>query len=98
MILLNPSIFPPDENINNIKNMPKRILKEMIENDFFRIKIKNNIYMIIGTEDKIVPNSWNIKFAEIQKANILLLKDDHRFTKNLENLPKIINQLINQNN
>ena len=63
LILLNPSIIPPDENINNIKTMPKKILKEMKENDFFRIKINNNISMIIGTEDKIVPNFWSITLS-----------------------------------
>ena len=70
----------------------------MKENDFFTLKIKTKMFIIIGTEDKIVPNSWSIKFAEIQNANILLLKDDHRLSKNLDNLPKIINLIINQNN
>lgn len=98
LILLNPSIIPPDENIDNIKDMPKRILEEMKKNDFFRVNIKTKIFIIIGTEDKIVPNSWSIKFAEIQNANVLLLKDDHRLSKNLEYLPKLINQIIKQNN
>jgi len=98
LILLNPSIIPPDIDINKIKNMPIRILKEMKENNLFNSKLESTIYIILGSEDKVVPNSWSIEFAETQDAKILFLNDDHSFSKNLDKIPNIINQIINQKN
>lgn len=98
LILLNPSIIPPDIDINKIKNMPKRILKEMKKKNFFKDKLKSDIFIILGSEDKIVPNSWSIEFAKNNDAKIIFLKDDHCFSKNIEYLPNIINKIINQNN
>lgn len=70
----------------------------MKDNNLFKYKLKKNIYIILGSDDEIVPISWSIKFAEKQNANLLLLKDDHRFSKNINNLPELIKQIINQNN
>ncbi len=98
LILLNPSIIPPKTDINKIKNMPRRILKEMKKNDLFKFILKTKVFIILGNEDKIVPNSWSIEFAKSQEANVLFLKDDHSFTKNIDKLPNIINNIINQKN
>ena len=98
LILLNPSILPPSIDINNIHNMPKRILKEMINKSLFENKVKSKIFIILGTEDNVVPNFWSIEFAKTQEANVLFLNDDHRFSKNLNKLPLIINNIINQKN
>ena len=98
LILLNPSIIPPDTDINKIKNMPIRLLKDMKADYLFKDKIKAKIYIILGSEDKVVPNYWSIKFAEIQEAEIIFLDDDHNFSKNIDNLINIINKFLNQNN
>lgn len=90
LILLNPSIMPPNTDINNIKTMPKRILKKMKNNTLFEYKLKSKIYIILGSKDIIVPNSWNIEFAKFQEANILFLNDDHCFSKNIDNIPKYV--------
>jgi len=98
LILLNPSIIPPDVDIDKINNMPMRILEEMKEKNLFECKLKSKIFIVIGSKDKVVPNSWSVEFAKKQEANILFLDDDHSFSKNLNNIPKIINQIINQKN
>ncbi len=98
LILLNPSIIPPDIDINKIKDMPMRILKDMKADNLFMDKIKTEIYIILGSEDKVVPTYWSIKFAEKQAAKLIFLIDDHNFSKNIDNLPNIINQILNQNN
>jgi predicted esterase YcpF (UPF0227 family) len=98
IILLNPSIMPPTTDINKIKSMPKKILEEMKDNNFFKYKFQSKIYIILGSNDKIVPNSWSINFAKFQEASILFLNDDHCFSKNIEKIPNIIFNIINQNN
>ncbi len=98
LILLNPSIIPPEVDINTIKNMPIRILKEMKDINLFNSKLESSIYIILGSEDIVVPNCWSIEFAKAQKAKLLFLNDDHSFSKNLGKIPNIINQIINQKN
>jgi alpha/beta superfamily hydrolase len=98
LILLNPSIVPPSIDINKINDMPKRILKEMLNKSFFEDKFEIKIYILLGTEDDVVPNSWSIEFAKAQEANVLFLNDDHSFSKNLNKLPSIIKNILNQKN
>jgi predicted esterase YcpF (UPF0227 family) len=98
LILLNPSIIPPHIDIKKIKNMPQRILKDMKNIRLFKEKLNCEIFIILGSEDTVVPNSWSIEFARFQEANILFLNDDHSFSKNLEKLPKIIEKLLNRKN
>jgi predicted esterase YcpF (UPF0227 family) len=93
LILLNPAIIPPDYDINQIQGMPYNILKDMQDPGLFNEKIKTKIDLILGTQDDVVPNSWGIKFAEIQQAKLHFLEDDHGLTQNLEKLPEIIKQI-----
>jgi predicted esterase YcpF (UPF0227 family) len=94
LILLNPAIIPPDVDIKNITDMPQRILTEMQDIELFEKKINARIILIIGTNDIVVPNRWGIDFAKAQEAEIHFFHDDHRFSRNLDNLPIIISKLL----
>jgi alpha/beta superfamily hydrolase len=98
LILLNPSIIPPNIDIKKIKNMPQRILKDMKNVRLFRDQLNCNINIILGSDDSVVPNSWSIEFAKAHDANILFLKDDHSFSKNLNRLPLIIKNYLDKKN
>ena len=95
-ILLNPAIIPPYFDIEQIKDMPKRILSEMKDNRLFKEKIKSDILILLGTDDEVVSNNWGITFAKRQLATVRFLKDDHSFSNNLEQLPKIIIEYLNK--
>jgi predicted esterase YcpF (UPF0227 family) len=94
LILLNPAIIPPDENLNKISDMPKRILNSMMDDRLFSEKIHGTIIIFIGTNDTIVPNRWGIDFAKAQEAEIHFFHDDHRFSKNISNLPNMISDVL----
>lgn len=94
LVLLNPAIIPPDYNITKITDMPQRILKDMKNPELFEKEINSEIYIFVGTEDKVVPSSWVINFARFQEATVRFLHDDHRFSKNLEKLPGLINSFL----
>lgn len=96
IILLNPAIIPPDYDITKITDMPQSILKDLKDNNLFNTKITSSITILIGTRDKLVPNSWAIEFAKIQQATIKFFNDDHRFTNTFEKLPDIIKKIIEQ--
>ena len=76
--------------------MPKRILRDMQDKKLFTEKIKADIYILAGTMDNVVPNDWVLHFAKAQEATIQLLHDDHMFSKNMEKLPKIINNVLDR--
>jgi len=90
IILLNPAIIPPKIDIKKIKDMPSRILKEMVDNRLFQEKINKKINIISGINDEIVPPQWVIEFAMFQEAEIKFLNDDHRLTNYIDKLPNII--------
>jgi predicted esterase YcpF (UPF0227 family) len=96
LILLNPAIIPIDYDLEKIKDMPKRILEEMKDSNLFAKKINSKIFVLIGTQDDVVPNSWPRSFAKAQNAAIMEFEDDHSFSKNLENLPSIITEILNK--
>ena len=96
LILLNPSIIPPQVDINSIHGMPKRILADMKDNLLFEKKLDAEIYILLGTKDDVIPYFWSIEFAKAQEAYIKFYHDDHRFTNNIRNLPEIIIDLIDQ--
>lgn len=93
LILLNPAIVPPDVDK---KAMKERILKEMFDPRLFKNKIHSNILILAGTKDEVVLNSWAVKFAMSQETTIRFLDDDHIFTKNLNQLPEIIEDFLNK--
>jgi predicted esterase YcpF (UPF0227 family) len=97
IILLNPAIIPPYFDITKIKDMPHRILLEMKDKKLFEEKLPLKIFIIIGTKDDVVPNSWPIEFAKAQEATVLFLNDDHSFSQKLEQLPHIITNILNKN-
>ena len=70
------------------------ILKDLKDDRLFTIKINSKINIIAGIFDKVVPTDWILNFAKAQEATIKFLKDDHRFSKNLEKLPDIISEII----
>lgn len=90
IFLLNPAIIPPNVDIKKIKDMPQSILSEMQDPGLFNKKIQSDIFILVGTNDAVVSNYWPVEFAKAQQATIMFLKDDHRFTNNLEKLPVII--------
>jgi predicted esterase YcpF (UPF0227 family) len=96
LILLNPATIPPQTNLHTIKNMPERILQEMINPRLFEEKIPADIIILRGTQDTIVPDDWILAFAEAQQATIQLLDDDHLFSKNLRQLPALISEILQQ--
>lgn len=96
LILLNPAIIPPDVDIDKISDMPKGILIEMKDPDLFDKKIKSEILILLGTNDDVVPNNWGIYFAKKQNATVKFLDDDHSFSYNINQLPKIIGKYLNK--
>ena len=94
IILLNPATIPPDVDIATISDMPQRILKDMKDELLFSQKIKSRITILVGTLDDVVSNSWPIEFAKSQEATVIFLKDDHSFTRNIEKLPGIIRNIL----
>ena len=96
LVLLNPAILPPDIDVTTIKGIPRRILEDMINPRFFQHKILAKIIIIRGTQDEVVPDSWILGFAKAQAATLHLLNDDHRFSKNLQKLPEIIAEFLQQ--
>ena len=94
IILLNPALIPPSIDINNIHNMPKKILRDMQDKRIFEEKINTDIIIIIGTKDEIIPLDWILEFAKIQETTINFLIDDHRCTRNIKVLPDIINDYL----
>ena len=95
IILLNPALIPPSVDISKIQGMPHRILKDMQDIRLFKDKIKSKIHILLGLEDDVVPNSWGLEFAKVQKATVKTFHDDHQFSRNLEKLPAMISVIIN---
>ena len=94
IILFNPAIIPKDYDIKKIKDMPQRIVKDMVEPRFFTKKIPAKINIFCGTEDKVVPNNWVINFAQSQEAEIKFLQDDHSLSKNVQKIPEYIEKIL----
>ena len=90
LILLNPAIIPPSADLDKHEGVPRRILEDMMDKRLFEKRLKADITIFRGTEDDTVPDDWITEFAKVQKAKIILLKDDHRFSKYSDSLPEII--------
>ncbi len=90
LILLNPAIIPPSVDITTIQGMPKTILREMKDYHLFEEKLDADIFILVGTEDDVVPSYWVLEFAMAQEATVKFLQDDHRFTNYLDDLPTMI--------
>jgi predicted esterase YcpF (UPF0227 family) len=96
LILLNPAIIPLEIDLTTVKGMPLRILQDMKETRLFTEKIPATITILRGTLDDVVPDEWILSFAQAQNATIRLYSDDHRFSKNLQRLPEIITEVLQQ--
>ncbi len=94
IILFNPAIIPIDYDIKKIKDMPQRIVKDMVEKKFFTKKISAKINIFCGTLDKTVPNNWVINFAQAQGAEIKFLHDDHSLSKNVQKIPEFVEKIL----
>jgi len=94
LILLNPAIVPLDVDISRIQGMPKDILADMQDSQLFSKKIHSDIFVLLGMQDDVVPNSWGEKFAEKQNAKVMFFVDDHSFTHNINRLPEVIGNII----
>ena len=94
IILLNPAVIPPSIDLNTIQGMPMSILGDMKDNTLFEEKIGAEIFILVGTEDEIVLSDWILEFAMAQEATVRFLRDDHRFTRNINRLPYIISEII----
>jgi predicted esterase YcpF (UPF0227 family) len=93
LILLNPAIIPPEQDLTTIKDVPLRILQDMKDPRLFQQKIPAAITILRGTLDDVVPDEWIIRFVQAQNVTLQLYNDDHRFSKNLHRLPEIISEL-----
>ena len=94
VFLLNPAIIPPDIDISSIPDMPQRILKDMKDDRLFSQKLDCQITVFSATEDKVVPPEWVIRFAQFHEATVRFFHDDHRFTKHLDKLPRLIKSFM----
>jgi len=90
IVLLNPALIPPDVDVSQLTDMPKRILKDMQDKELFYKKIQADILIILGTNDSVVPNTWCLTFAKVHEACVHFLHDDHQFSSNLMQLPELI--------
>jgi len=97
IILLNPAIIPPYVDILKIKEMPKKLLRDMQDKNLFKKKINTIINIIVGIKDELIPSDWPIEFALTQDATIKFLYDDHSFTNNINQLPDIIGKILYKN-
>ena len=96
LILLNPAIIPASQDISKIDGMPRRVLLDMKDEELFKTKIKPKISILLGTMDDTVPNWWVVEFAKAQQATIRFLHDDHSFTQNMQKLPSIIRNFLDE--
>ena len=96
LILLNPAIIPNSQDISVIQDLPNHIKTELQDKDLFKQKIKSKIFIIAGTMDDTVPNWWVVEFAKAQQATIQFLHDDHSLTQNIEKLPDMIKDIIDE--
>jgi len=96
LILFNPAIIPKYVDIAKIQDMPQSILQDMKDEHLFKEKIQSKIYILVDTMDDTVPNDWVIEFAKAQEATIKFLHDDHSLTQNIEKLPNIIKNILDE--
>ena len=94
VFLLNPAIMPPGTDIDSINSMPKRILKDMYFPKLFSEKISSEIIIFRGTKDEVVSDEWVLPFAQFQEATVHFVADDHRFSKRVDDIVKIIRQYL----
>ena len=95
LILLNPAVIPSLSDIDKNKDVPRSILKDMIDKRLFEQQLDAEITILVGTEDIVIPREWILKFASFQEAVVYFLHDDHSFSKNLKRLPHIISKILN---
>ena len=94
LILLNPAVIPPSTNIDTFVGVPQRILNDMKKNKLFEKRLNCEIIILRSTEDELIPDSWIYELAKFQEATMVFLHDDHRFSRNLLNLPTIITKFF----
>jgi predicted esterase YcpF (UPF0227 family) len=97
IILLNPAIIPQSVDISKINGMPQSILSDIQDENLFKDKISSEIYILIGLQDDVVPKKWALEFAMAQNCTVKYFEDDHSFSKNLKNLPQIIDKILYKN-
>lgn len=93
LVLLNPVVIPPSQDVNVLHGVPNRILSEMKDERLFRDKIHSELTILVATDDEMVPRGWTLEFAMAQEATVRFLHDDHRFTHHLNELPNIIQNI-----
>jgi len=94
LILLNPAVIPPSEDVSKFQAIPYKILREMKDNQLFEKRISAKITILVGMEDNVIPLRWILEFAIKQNATIQFLCDDHGFTKKLSEIPSIISEIL----
>jgi predicted esterase YcpF (UPF0227 family) len=95
LILLNPATIPPNAYVSRIMGIPARILSEMKDDQLFCKKLSARIYILMVTRDEVVPKDWILDFAIAQQAAIGFIVDDHAFTASLNQLPHLIEEILN---
>ena len=96
IILLNPAVIPASYDVTKIKDMSHRILLDMKDKRLFEEKIVSKIFILVGTNDEVVPNSWPLEFAKAQEATVHFLHDDHSFSNKIDELPNIIMDILRE--
>jgi len=96
LVLLNPLLIPPSQDLNAIKGIPVRILYELRDDRLFMDKIRSDTTILMATDDELLPRSWILEFAMAQEATVRFLHDDHSFTHHLGMLPRIIHKITKE--
>lgn len=96
LVLLNPLLIPPSQDLNKIKDIPARILHEVKDDRLFMDKIRSETTILMATDDELLPPNWILEFAIAQEATVRFLHDDHRFTHHLDTLPSIIRKITKE--
>jgi predicted esterase YcpF (UPF0227 family) len=94
LILLNPAVIPPSTDLSTYTSMPRRILTDMVNKKLFETRLNVATFILMGTEDDVIPHDWILAFAMAQEATVHFLHDDHQFSQNLHLLPELIKTIL----
>jgi predicted esterase YcpF (UPF0227 family) len=96
LVLLNPLLIPPSQDVSKIEGIPARILYELRDDRLFVDKMRSETTVLIATDDELLPPNWVLEFAMAQEATVRFLHDDHSFTRHLCMLPSIVHKITKE--
>lgn len=97
LVLINPLFIPPDADTRGYDSLPDRLIKEIQGTaSLFEEEIPSDLFILLGTNDELIPVEWTLRFATANNATLQLYNDDHRFSQNISRLPELIKNIIAQ--